>query len=191
MMSVNDKNDYHRIIREMIKNEDEVRNSRNNWFITIQGLLVNAVINSLVHQKDLMLSINATYVILISIVSLGFITSVSFLHAAWRSERSIKMALACWDLFLIENTQKIQDFPPISLITKGIIDRGAKDNIIGAMDWEKKVSKMMYKDDDCLKCCDKRRNKLDFLMPFQCMPIIFVILWFVSIIGIIFLWTQN
>ena len=76
MMSVNDKNDYHRIIREMIKNEDEVRNSRNNWFITIQGLLVNAVINSLVHQKDLMLSINATYVILISIVSLGFITSV-------------------------------------------------------------------------------------------------------------------
>ena len=191
MMSESDKANYHNIIREMIKREDEVRNSRNNWFITIQGLLVNAVINSLVHQKDLMLSINATYVILISIVSLGFITSVSFLHAAWRSERSIKMALACWDLFLIENTRKIQDFPPISLISKGIIDKGAKDNIIGAMDWEKKVSKMMYKDDDCLKCCDKRRNKLDFLMPFQWMPIIFAILWFVSIIGIIFLWTQK
>lgn len=33
MMNVNDKNEYHFIIREMIKNENEIRNSRNNRFM--------------------------------------------------------------------------------------------------------------------------------------------------------------
>ena len=190
MISLDNKNDYHKIIREMIKDENNVRNSRNNWFMTIQGLLVNALINTLMCQKNLIFHLNVAYIILIIISFIGLITSVSFLYAAWRSERSIKMALACWDLFLVETGQKIQDYPPISLITKGIIDKSAKKNIIGAIDWEKKVNVMMYGDDDCLRCCDKRRNKLDFLMPFRLIPLIFIILWIASIIWIVFLWMQ-
>ena len=113
-MSVNDKNDYHRIIREMIKNEDEVRNSRNNWFMALQGLLVNAFIGPLVlHQKDLMFSTETIKYIVTAIALMGVITSISFLHAAWRSKKSVMMALACWDLFLTNNTHKIQDYPPL------------------------------------------------------------------------------
>ena len=43
MMSVNDKNDYHKVIREMIKNENELRSSRNNWFVAIQSFLFTVV----------------------------------------------------------------------------------------------------------------------------------------------------
>lgn len=189
MMSVNDKNDYHRIIREMIKNEDEVRNSRNNWFMALQGLLVNAFIGPLVlHQKDLMFSTETIKYIVTAIALMGVITSISFLHAAWRSKKSVMMALACWDLFLTNNTHKIQDYPPVTLITEGIIGKNAKDNIIGAKDWENDVNKMMYGDNDCLKCCDKKKNKLDILMPFQLVPFVFIVFW---IISIIFIWIQN
>lgn len=189
MMSLNDVNEYHKIIREMIKNENELRNSRNNWFMAIQGLLINASI-ALVIQDKIILPRNSIYIILIVITALGLITSISFLHAVWRSKRSITMALKCWDLFLISNGKKIQDYPPIALITSGIIKNETKDNTIGVMDWENNLNKMMYGDDDCLKCCDKKRNKLDFLMPFQLNPLIFIGLWFICIVGIVFLWAR-
>ena len=31
---------YHNIIRQMITNENEIRNQRTNWFLVIQGFLV-------------------------------------------------------------------------------------------------------------------------------------------------------
>ena len=43
MMSINDKNDFHKIIREMIKNETELRSSRNNWYMAIQSFLFSGV----------------------------------------------------------------------------------------------------------------------------------------------------
>lgn len=43
MMSENDKANYHNIIREMIKSENKIRCSRNNWFVAIQSFLFTAV----------------------------------------------------------------------------------------------------------------------------------------------------
>ncbi len=175
MMSVNDRNDYHRIIREMIRHENEVRNSRNNWFMVIQGLLFNAFINPLVHQKDLLVSSNTVCIIGIVIAFIGFITSISFSYAAWRSEKSVAMALECWNIFLISNGKKIQDYPPITLITKSIIGKEAKDNTIGTVDWENVLNNRMS-----LKKRDKKLNKIDGIMPFKFIPLVFIFLWIIS-----------
>lgn len=178
MMSENDKANYHNIIREMIKREDEVRNSRNNWFMAIQGLLANAFISS-VALKDLMVSLNICMVL----AFIGFVTSVSFLYATWRSEMSVRMALECWNLFLIDNGKKIQDYPPITLITYGIIKNESKDNIIGAVDWENKLNNAMN-----LKKIDKKLNKIDGIMPFKLIPMVFMFLWFICFIcGVVLL----
>ena len=165
MMSENDKANYHNIIREMIKREDEIRNSRNNWFMAIQGLLVNAFI-----------SLTSSNICMI-LAFIGFVTSISFLYAAWRSEKSVQMALECWNLFLIDNGKKIQDYPPIALITYGIIKNKSKDNIIGAVDWENKLNNAMN-----LKKIDKKLNKIDGIMPFKLIPLVFMFVWFLFII---------
>lgn len=169
MMSVNDKTNYHNIIRELIKHEDAVRNSRNNWFFAIQGLLVNAYIITLTHQEELKVYL----VICLVLAIIGLVTSFSFLYAVWRSEKSISMALACWNSFLIKNGKTIQDYPPIALITSGIIGMQSQDNLFGAVDWERDLNKMMN-----LKRIDKGLNKIDCFMPFKVLPIIFTVLWF-------------
>lgn len=138
--------------------------------MAIQGLLVNAFIGSLELPKDLMVSICLVLTII------GLATSMSFLYAAWRSEKSVTMALECWNLFLIDNGETIQDYPPISLITHGIIENKYKDNTYGAVDWERNLNNKMH-----LNKIDKFLNKLDCIMPFKLIPIVFILLWLLSI----------
>lgn len=180
MMSVNDKNDYHRIIREMIKNEDEVRNSRNNWFLLIQGFLIGGICTLLSCDNYHHLLLYLAY-ILIALV--GTATSISFKYAAWRSEKAIEMAHACWKLFLCKRNQNIQDYPPIHLLTKGIIDNNYHSNEIGITDWENELNAKMYEyADEGKKQSDERLNKYDCLMPFKAIPHIFLLLWSIVLI---------
>lgn len=190
MESIIGKDDYHNIIREMIKHENEVRNSRNNWFMAVQGLLITSFINVLIHQEKLIVVTNTIYPVVIIIAFIGLVTSMSFLYAAWRSEKSVAMALACWDLSLLSRKYKIQNYPPVALITNGIIAKKSTANDIGSADWEKVVNDKMYGDNDCLKCMDKKLNQIDWVMPFKLIPKVFTLLWVICVIGIIALWTN-
>ena len=109
---------YHNIIRQMITNENEIRNQRTNWFLVIQGFLV-AGCCELYANKCLC---QICYLILIISV-IGIVTSLSFWHAAWRSEKAIEMVLACWDIFIRDNNRRIKEFPPVIALTKSIIQR--------------------------------------------------------------------
>lgn len=183
MMSINDVNEYHKIIREMIKNEDEVRNSRNNWFLVIQGFLMGGICTLLSCDNNIYLLLYIAY-ILIALV--GIATSISFKYAAWRSEKAINMAHACWKLFLSKSNHKIQDYPPVHLLTTGIIDNNSHSNEIGIQDWEKELNAKMYEyTDKRKKKNDERLNKYDWLMPFKTIPCIFLLLWSTVLITII------
>ena len=182
-MSVNDMNDYHKIIRGMIKNEDEVRNSRNNWFLVIQGFLIGGICTLLSCDNNIHLLLYIAYII---IALVGIATSISFKYAAWRSEKAIDMAHACWKLFLSKYNHKIQDYPPIHLLTTGIIDNNNNSNEIGITDWEKELNAKMYEyTDKGKKENDERLNKCDWLMPFKTIPCIFLLLWSTLLITII------
>ena len=173
-MNVNDKNEYHKIIREMIKNEDEVRNSRNNWFLVIQGFLIGGICTLLSCDNNHLL-LHMAY-ILIALV--GTATSISFRYAAWRSEKAIEMAHACWRLFLCKRNQNTQDYPPIHLLTMGIINNSCNSNEFGIAGWENELNAKMYEYADIeKKQNDERLNKYDCLMPFKAIPQIFLLLW--------------
>lgn len=181
MMNVNDKNDYHKIIREMIKNENELRSSRNNWYMAIQSFLFSGVcvicaedsFSSIKEQSDIKLCL------LVAAVLIGLITSISFLFVAWRSEKAISMAMNIWNLFLEENSKVIKDYPPICLITDSIVSEKIPTiDKIGIKDWVESINKQMYpKGKECKKCIDGFINKFEWLMPFKLMPFVFTIAW--------------
>ena len=183
-MSVNDKNDYHKVIREMIKNENELRSSRNNWFVAIQSFLFTVVCEICLKDSYSICCSSCNDIrkhLLVVVISAGIITSISFLFAAWRSAKAIAMAMSAWNRFLGENQQVIKDYPPVCLITDSVISKTVPsiDNI-GIGDWVNPMNKQMYPDgDECKKCRDKLINKFEWLMPFKFMPIIFIILWLV------------
>ena len=150
--------EYNNTIREMINHENEIRNQRTNWFLVIQGFLIAGLCQ---------LQCNDTNIkIMISFI--GIATSISFSHAAWRSERAVTFAIKCWEF---QNKGK-KKYPPVSLITEEILK--AKD----VESWEYKIRELMYKD----KCCcilwfDKLRNRCDRLLPYSALPILFFLFW--------------
>ena len=179
-MNINDKNDYHKIIREMIRYEDEVRNSRNNWFLVIQGFLIGGICTLLSNDihSNLLLYIGCVLIALV-----GTITSISFKYAAWRSEKAMQMAHACWKLFLCERKQKIQDYPPVHLLTKGVIDNHEYLDEIGIIEWESKLNEKMYEYTfEWRKQRDKNLNQYDCLMPFKAIPGVFLLFWSIVLI---------
>lgn len=188
MMSEHDKANYHNIIREMIKNEDEVRNSRNNWFMAIQGFLVAGTCELTSVSEN-----NVTLIFIIAIVGLS--TSLSFGFAAWRSERAVAMALACWDIFLIQHKKVIKDYPPINLLTEGVINymnknksvKSNKRDKIEKNRWEKHLYLKMYND---RKHMYKRYhyilNKLNCLMPFKLVPKVMALFWILLLLNLKF-----
>lgn len=167
--------DYHNIIRQMIKNEDEVRNQRTNWFLIIQGFLI-AGLCSLCEKSD-----PGLLSLLISCI--GLLVSFSFMYAAWRSTKAVTMAIVCWKLFLKDNKKVLCDYPPINLITKEIISHKTDidDDDIGASEWNKKIFNRMYKGQ--ISYIDKKINGLEFLLPYRFLPVVFMVLWIVIIIA--------
>ena len=165
---------YHNIIRQMIKNEDEVRNHRTNWFLIIQGFLIAGLCA---------LSESGEYDLLTLLISfLGILVSVSFGYAAWRSTKAVDMAIACWKLFLEENGKVLSEYPPINLITKGIISHkiDVSDDNIGEAQWNKKIFNRMYSDKNYF--IDRKINELEFLLPYRLLPLIFFVFWIVLVI---------
>ena len=170
-MSKDDYNNdnYHNIIRQMIKNEDEVKNQRTNWFLIIQGFLI-AGFCSLCEKCNL-------GVLSLLISSLGLIVSVSFGYAAWRSTKAVTMAIACWKLYLEEHGKKQSEYPPINLITKEIISHKvdvAETHIVLA-EWNKKIYDKMY--EGKFSFIDRKINELEFLLPYRFLPFAFFAFW--------------
>lgn len=83
---------YDNMIRKLIESENAIRNHRTSWFLVLQGLLVNGLIQTYIYKSDLA---NNFLYIAIQITVFGILSSISFLYASWRSEKSIQMILAC------------------------------------------------------------------------------------------------
>ena len=185
---------YHNIIRQMITNENEIRNQRTNWFLVIQGFLV-AGCCELYANKCLC----QIYCLILIISVIGIVTSLSFWHAAWRSEKSIEMALACWNRFIKRNKKDFDDFPPIILLTTNIINR-RKVKLSNRKSYDKDVlrelelfreiyiskrnsSQHKSQYEKCKShvkiCRDRLVNHFDFILPFKAMPAIFILVWLV------------
>ena len=164
---------YHNVIRQMIKDENEIRNQRTNWFLVIQGFLVAGCCELYANR-----TLNEIFILLVMISIIGIITSCSFLHAAWRSEKSIEMALACWNIFLEKNGFSTKEFPPIILLTERIIRNGGfvNTNDNENIKYEKEIFRKMY-DDNGKSCNDSKYNKREYIMPFKAIPKLFLSLW--------------
>ena len=167
---------YHNIIRQMIKNEDEVRNQRTNWFLIIQGFLIAGLCALCEKCNQGVLSL------LISL--LGLIVSVSFGYASWRSTKAVTMAIACWKLCLEKHEKKLLEYPPINLITKEIISHkiDVDDTRIGTAEWNKTIYDKMY--ERKFPFIDRKINGLEFLLPYRFLPFVFFAFWIVVIIAL-------
>lgn len=101
-------------IRHSIEEECSNRNSRTNWFLVLQVALAGGLIQ--VCSNDFSEQYRWIFVIIIGIA--GFLISVSFAFAAWRSEKAVdmlinkcaglmpykfipKLFLVCWLLLLL------------------------------------------------------------------------------------------
>lgn len=174
---------YHNVIRQMITSENEIRNQRTNWFLVIQGFLVAGCCELYANK-----SLDEIFFILFIISTIGIITSCSFLHAAWRSEKSIEMALACWDIFLEKYGLTTRNFPPVILLTERIIRNGGFQNPDDDenIKYEKKIFRKIYEQNNGKSCKDGKYNKRDYIMPFKAIPKLFLFLWsFVDILLIL------
>lgn len=176
---------YHNVIRQMIKDENEIRNQRTNWFLVIQGFLVAGCCELYANR-----SLDKIFIMLIMISIIGFITSCSFLYAAWRSEKAIKMLLAVWDIFIGEADKRYKDYPPVIALTSGIINKYKDDKNKKFTDNDKRELEiyylMYYKKTNIKRKWDSFLNKLDFLLPFMSIPVVFIIAW-IAVIFIVFI----
>lgn len=167
-----DTEKYNTIIRGMIRNENEIRNQRTNWFLVIQGFLIAGIC-----QMDT-ISLFHGLVILI-----GITTSLSFWYAAWRSTQSVSFALNCWKEY-IENEKYMRsesrnDYPPISLITKDILEEDYPIGIFHSR--EASILKRMYPENNRKLRFYKYLNKIDWAMPYRTLPVLFLVFWLLFI----------
>ena len=160
---------YGDTIRQMIKNEDEVRNQRTNWFLIIQGFLIAGLCD--LSSSGCIKNYN-NKALVVFIIIIGIVTSISFLFAAWRSSLAINFALSCWKDRLGNDSE--EKYPPVSLITKEILEaRGHSSD-----SWKNRIYNRMYeRKNECRKCLDDHLNKMDRLLPYKILPIIFLLGW--------------
>lgn len=172
-MTSNNMDNYHNVIRQMIKHEDEVRNQRTNWFLIIQGFLVAGFCTLFDDVND------RHYFLFLGISIVGFLTSLSFHYAAWRSLQAVTMALACWERFLKKHQLKLDDFPPVALITKDIIkNETVVPDCIGENQWNSELNEIMLRfKGPKERAKEKRRNEREYLLPFRFLPKVFMWCW--------------
>ena len=171
-MSKDTNENYAETIRQMIKNEDEVRNQRTNWFLVIQGFLIAGICDS-----------SCTDIVLKFFISIiGFITSISFWHAAWRSTLATTYALSWWKVN--KGKESEENLPPVSLITKDILDVNKEGNEY----FDKEIYNTMCSEmDKCTKWKADTRNGLDCLLPYRLLPYVFFFFWIIYIVYL-FIW---
>ena len=151
----------------MIWHENEIRNQRTNWFLVIQGFLINGICEDFGHP-----------LIPFLIAIIGIIICLSFNHAAWRSTLAVSFAISCWKNRLNEANLSEKGLPPISLITKEILE---VNNSNGKRElWKAKIQNLMYSQESCKLCVDKIRNSLDLILPYRLLPIVFCVFWVIN-----------
>lgn len=165
---------YHNIIRQMIKDENEIRNQRTNWFLVIQGFLVTGCCELYANKCQCNI-----YDLILIISPIGIVSSLSLVYASWRSEKSIQMLLAVWDIFIIDCNKKYKNFPPVVALTHGIINRYKNKEQLTDNDYrELEIFNKMYNKKSKTKCSlEFILNKCDFMLPFRSIPVIFIIAW--------------
>lgn len=105
--------EYNDSIRKMLEHEDMIRSQRTNWFLVIQGLLINAILIVL-EVEDVKFRAIAVSLLLI----IGTLVSLSFLYAAYLSSKASSEGKKIWIYILNKNGGNIDDFPPICLLTR-------------------------------------------------------------------------
>ena len=160
-------------IRHSMEVECNIRNTRTNWFLVFQAALGGGFIQLLLSNASHCCRLAG--IIIMSFI--GGIISVSFIIAAWRSDKAIDMLFAYWDQIRCETGMKIKDYYPISPISKNIIynffmnsyDKNNDDSI-----WEHDIAKRMH-----IGGSDKWINKCDILMPYKFLPWMFLFCWII------------
>ena len=66
---------YHNVIRQMIKDENEIRNQRSNWFLVIQGFLVAGCCELYANKCQCNI-----YDLILIISSIGIVSSLSLVY---------------------------------------------------------------------------------------------------------------
>jgi hypothetical protein len=94
--------EYAAVIREMIRNENELTNNRLTWLLVVQGFLFNAAASFWNEQKALII-----------IAILGILTSVSVFYALLLSRRARKYLRSLWQKKLVSNTELANQIPPV------------------------------------------------------------------------------
>ena len=172
-------------IRHSMEVECDIRNTRTNWFLVFQAALGGGLI-------QLLLS-NATYyckmggITMLSII--GIAISVSFIYAAWRSDRAISMLFAYWDQIRSENGMNVADYYPISPINEHIISSyysHSYEEDFETSVWEHKLAQRMNLKKH--RKWNKFVNKFDCLMPYKFLPKILFVRW---IIVLILIWKLS
>lgn len=95
-------NNYDSVIREMIKEETSIANSRMNWLILLEGLLFTGYSN--LSTKGF-----SAYVVGI----LGFFISLCMRYSFLSNEKAIAFIMDRWNIYLKKNNLKYTDFPPV------------------------------------------------------------------------------
>lgn len=122
--------EYNDSIRRMLEHEDMIRSQRTNWFLVIQGLLINAILIVL-EVEDVKFRAIAVSLLLI----IGTLVSLSFLYAAYLSSKASSEGKKIWIKIVNENGVNIDDFPPICLLTRykfqnGEYKKDSKDKLL-------------------------------------------------------------
>ncbi|HEX2924759.1 MAG TPA: hypothetical protein VHP38_00625 [Ruminiclostridium sp.] len=93
---------YDSVIRDMIKEETSIANSRMNWLILLEGLLFTGY--SSLSSKGF-----SSYIIGI----LGFFISLCMRYSFLSNEKAIAFIMDRWNTYLKNNNLKYTDFPPV------------------------------------------------------------------------------
>ena len=160
-------------IRHSLEEECNIRNTRTNWFLVFQAALGNGVIELLLSNVGLGCRLGG--IVVLSLI--GFVISISFAFAAWRSEKAISMLFTYWDQIRCENGMKIADNYPVSPINDHIISNyfaHSYEEDFETSIWEHKLAHRMN-----LKKWDKIMNKHDEFMPYKFLPRMFLLCWII------------
>ena len=166
-------------IRHSMEIECNIRNTRTNWFLVFQAALGGGLI-------QLLLS-NATYYCKMGgstmLSFIGIVISLSFIHAAWRSDRAVSMLFAYWDQVRSENGMNVADYYPISPINEHIISSYYSHTYEEDFDtsvWEHKLAQRMNLKKP--RNGNQFMNKCDCLMPYKFLPKIFFVCWIILLV---------
>lgn len=97
------KENYDKVIRELIKSETDYVNSRMNWLILLQGLLFTGFYHIFQYCLPLACAISI----------LGILISLIMKRSFWSNEKAIAFILKKWDKFISDNGFEYDDFPPV------------------------------------------------------------------------------